>query len=140
MAQLSPDERKLFTDKNFVVLATTRKDGRPRAVTLWVDADGDDILVNGARSRAWIENIRRDPRVALAIFDLNEPYRRVSVQGTVTAIVDEGANEHYGKLTQKYRGLSEEEWRRRSTDPNRPPPEDRTVVRIRPDRVISRPA
>jgi hypothetical protein len=52
MAQLSADERKLFTDKNFVILATTRKDGRPRAVTLWVDVDGDEILINGARSRA----------------------------------------------------------------------------------------
>ncbi|HTE86624.1 MAG TPA: TIGR03618 family F420-dependent PPOX class oxidoreductase [Dehalococcoidia bacterium] len=111
MAQLSSEERQLFTDRNFVVLARTHKDGRPRAVTLWVDVDGDEIIVNGARSRAWIENLRRDPRVALAIFDLNEPYRRVSVQGTVTAIVDEGASEHYGRLTQKYRGLTEEEWR-----------------------------
>jgi PPOX class probable F420-dependent enzyme len=134
MAQLSPEERKLFNDKNFVVLSTTRKDGRPRSVTLWVDVDGDEILVNGARSRAWIENLRRDPRVALAIFDLADPYQRVSVQGTVTAVVDAGANEHYARLRQKYRGLTEEESRRRSADA-----EDRIVVRIRPDRVTSRP-
>jgi PPOX class probable F420-dependent enzyme len=134
MAQLSPEDRKLFNDKNFVVLSTTRKDGSPRSVTLWVDVDGDEILVNGANSRAWIQNLRRDPRVALAIFDLADPYQRVSVQGTVTAIVDEGANDHYARLRQKYRGLSEEESRRRSADA-----EDRTVVRIRPDRVVSRP-
>jgi PPOX class probable F420-dependent enzyme len=134
MAQLSPEDRKLFNDKNFVVLSTTRKDGRPRSVTLWVDVDGDEILVNGANSRAWIQNLRRDPRVALAIFDLADPYQRVSLQGTVTAIVDEGANDHYARLRQKYRGLSEEESRRRSADA-----EDRTVVRIRPDRIVSRP-
>jgi PPOX class probable F420-dependent enzyme len=136
MAALNPDERKLFSDKNFVVLATTRSDGTPRAVTLWVDVEGDEILVNGARSRAWIKNLQRDPHVALAIFDLQEPYRRVSVQGTVTQITDDGADEHYGRLAQKYRGYTPEQYAERLR--TRPLTEHRTLVRIRPDRVIAR--
>jgi PPOX class probable F420-dependent enzyme len=136
MAALSPEERKLFSDKNFVVLATTRADGTPRAVVLWVDVDGDEILVNGARSRAWVKNLRRDPHVALAIFDLQEPYRRVSLQGTVSEITDDGADEHYGRLAQKYRGYTPEEYKQRLE--TRPLTEHRTIVRIRPERVIAR--
>jgi PPOX class probable F420-dependent enzyme len=138
MAGLTAAEKKLFTDKNFVVLSTTRRDGRPRAVVLWVDVDGDDLLVNGARSRAWIGNLRRDPRVALAIFDLQEPYRRVSVQGAAIEITDAGADEHYLSLVQKYRGLSPDEYRARRERAGGGDAEHRTIVRIRPETVTSR--
>ena len=76
--------------------------------------------------------------MALAIFDLSEPYRRVSIQGTVTRVTDEGADEHYARLTQKYRGISAEEYRAQQGRPDRPPAEHRTIVRIMPGRVISR--
>jgi PPOX class probable F420-dependent enzyme len=138
MAALSPAERQIFTDTNFVVLATTRKDGRPRAVVLWVDVDGDDILINGGRTREWIKNLRRDPRVALGIFDRQEPYRYVSVQGTVTEVTDDGADEHYASLREKYRGISPQRNRPQQGSGERPPAEHRTIVRVRPDRVISR--
>jgi PPOX class probable F420-dependent enzyme len=134
MAELSPSERKLFTDLNFVVLSTTRADGRPRSVVLWVDVDGGDILINGGRSREWIKNLRRDPRVALAIFDRQEPYRYVSIQGTVTSVTDEGADEHYASLRTKYRGASQQQ----GGGTARPPAEHRTLVRVQPDRIISR--
>jgi PPOX class probable F420-dependent enzyme len=137
MPELSPAERKLFTDTNFVVLATTRKDGRPRAVVLWVDVDGDDILINGGRTREWIKNLRRDPRVALAIFDRQEPYRYVSVQGTVTEVTDEGADAHYASLREKYRRITRSRPQAAGAEA-RPPAEQRTLVRVRPDRIISR--
>lgn len=138
VATLSGAERKLFTENNFVVLATTRRDGTPRAIVLWVDVDGDDILLNGARSRAWIKNLRRDPTVALAIFDLHEPYRRVYVQGTVIAIGDEGADEHYAALTRRYRGAAAVEARARTPRPAGAEPVHRTIVRIRPESISSR--
>lgn len=139
MPELSPAQRKLFTDTNFVVLATTRKDGRPRAVVLWVDVDGDDILINGGRTREWIKNLRRDPRVALAIFDRQEPYRYVSVQGTVTEVTDDGADEHYASLREKYRGILPQRTRSQAAGADaRPPSEQRTLVRVRPDRIIAR--
>jgi PPOX class probable F420-dependent enzyme len=138
MAELSAAERKLFTDKNFVILATTRRDGSPRTVVLWVDLDGEDLIVNGAHTRAWISNLHRDPRVALAIFDLQEPYRRVTVQGTVVEITDAGANEHYLSLVQKYRGLSPVEYQARRERAGGGEAEQRTIVRIRPSGIISR--
>jgi len=138
MAELSPAEKQLFLDKNFVVLATTRRDGNPRAVVLWVDVDGQDLIVNGAQRRSWIANLRRDPRVALTIFDLQEPYRRVAVQGTVTQITDDGADEHYLSLVQKYRGLTPAEYQARRERAGGAEAEHRTIVRIRPQTIASR--
>jgi PPOX class probable F420-dependent enzyme len=137
MAALSPAERQLFTDPNFVTLATMRKDGSPRAVVLWVDVDGAEILINGGRTREWIKNIRRDPRVALAVYDRQAPYRYVAVQGTATEITDNGADDHYLSLREKYRGIAPPQ-RRPQGSGERGPSEHRTIVRVRVDRVTSR--
>lgn len=137
MVALSPAEREFFTGTNFVTLATVRKDGSPRTVVLWVDADGDDILINGGRTREWIKNIRREPRVALAVYDRQAPYRYVAVQGTATEITNEGADEHYASLREKYRGIAPPP-RPRPEGSGERPPEPRTIVRVRVDRVTSR--
>lgn len=137
MAALNPAERQFFTDPNFVTLATVRQDGSPRAVVLWVDMDGEDILINGAQSREWIKNMRRDPRVALAVYDRDTPYRYVAVQGTATQVTDDGADEHYMSLREKYRGIAPPQ-RRPQGSSDRGPSEHRTIVRVRIDRVTSR--
>ena len=136
MADLSPAQRKVFTDTNFVALAATGRDGTPRAVVLWVDADGDEIIVNGTRTRDWLRNLQRSPSVALTIFDRQDPYRRVTVLGNVTEITDEGADDHYGRLMQKYRGV--EAYQERLRREGRVASEPRTIVRIRPERITSR--
>jgi PPOX class probable F420-dependent enzyme len=138
MAALSAAEKQLFSDPNFVTLSTLRKDGRPRSVVLWVDVDGSEVLINGGRTREWINNIRRDPRVALAVYDRQAPYRYVAVQGTATAITDEGADEHYQSLREKYRGIAPPQRPRPEGSGDRPPSEHRTIVRVRVDRVTSR--
>src|SRR5439155_15411496 len=90
MAKLSPEQMKLFADKNFVAVGTVGKDGTPRNTIVWVDVDGDDILINGAQSRGWLKNLKRNPNVALTIFDTERPYRRVSVIGKAVDITTSG--------------------------------------------------
>lgn len=128
MAKLSPDQMQLFSDKNFVAVATVGKDGTPRNTIVWVDVDGDDILINGAASRAWIKNLKRNPNVALTIFDVERPYRRVSVIGKAVEITTNGGEEHIDKLAQKYGG-------RNYTDHQ--PANPRHIVRVRPETVTS---
>src|SRR3954452_13648113 len=102
LATLTQEQRRLFEDKNFVAVATVGRDGTPRNTIVWVDVDGDTVIVNGARSRAWIKNLKHNPNVALTIYDHAEPYRRVSVIGTAVEITEEGAEEHIDKLSMKY--------------------------------------
>jgi PPOX class probable F420-dependent enzyme len=104
MATFSPEDRRLFDEPNFASLATIAKDDTPRNTIIWVELVGDEILLNGYSSRAWIANLRRNPNVAIAIFDLQNPYRQVIVTGIVVEITQVGAAEHIDKLARKYTG------------------------------------
>jgi PPOX class probable F420-dependent enzyme len=128
MATLSPEQRKLFEEKNFVAVATVGKDGTPRNTIVWVDMDGDNVLINGAQSRAWIKNLKRNPNVALTIYDHERPYRRVTVIGKAIDITTQGGEESIDKLSLKYSGRPYP-----AHEPNNP----RTIVRIRPETVTA---
>ena len=66
-ATLSEGVKKLFQGPNFAHLATLMPDGSPQVTVVWVDLDGDRILVNTAEGRIKPRNVRRDPRVAISI-------------------------------------------------------------------------
>jgi PPOX class probable F420-dependent enzyme len=129
MSIFSDEQRKLFEDPNLVNVATLGKDGTPRTTAIWVDIDGDDILLNGANSRQWLANLRRDPHVALCVFDLKNPYKQVNVIGEVVDITSQGGEEHIDKLAQKYWGTNYTY--HRADDP-------RYIARVKISKVISR--
>jgi PPOX class probable F420-dependent enzyme len=128
MASLSPDQRKIFQGKNFVSIATVGKDGTPRNTVIWVDMDGEDLVVNGAASRGWLKNLRRNPNVALTIYDHENPYHRVTVLGTATEVTTNGGDDSIDRLSMKYNGR---------LYPAKDPKDPRTLVRIRPSKVTA---
>lgn len=127
MAILSDAQRKLFEDKNLVNVATLGKDGTPRSTAIWVDIDGDDILLNGPMSRKWMQNLKRDPHVALNVFDRVNIYQQVNVLGEVVDITTEGGEEHIDKLSQKYNGRDY---------PDHQPNNPRCIARVKITKVI----
>jgi PPOX class probable F420-dependent enzyme len=129
-ATLSEAEARLFAEgRNYGTLATTRPDGSPHATPIWVDFDGENVVVNTAQGRAKYRHLKRDPRVAISVFSEQDPEAYVTVSG-VAEIVDEGeaAWEHIDKLHRKYRGGA-------GQFPRGGP--ERVLVRIRPTRVYS---
>ena len=102
--KLTPDAVKLIEAKNFAHLATLKSDGSPHVAPVWVDHDGDIILINTAMGRVKHRNVTKDPRVALSIADQTDPYLRVEISGRVISQTREGAEEHIDKLAQKYTG------------------------------------
>jgi PPOX class probable F420-dependent enzyme len=128
-ARLSEAEARVFIDgRNIGTFVTLRADGSPHATFVWVDFDGENVVINTAQGRAKYRHIKRDPRVAICAFteENNEAY--VTVNG-VAEIVDEGqaAWDHMDTLERKYRG--------RDQLPRGGP--QRVLVRIRPTRVSS---
>ena len=101
---IPPNVRKLLEGKNFAHMATLMKDGSPQVTVVWVDIEGDRIIVNTAEGRAKPRNVRRDPRVAISIADQEEPERAAFIRGRVVEVTSEGAEEHVDKLARKYRG------------------------------------
>ena len=79
-ATITPEVAKLFEGKNFASFATLMNDGSPHVAPTWVDLDGNTILINTAGGRVKEKNIRRDNRIALSIYDQENPYNMVSVR------------------------------------------------------------
>jgi len=126
--RLNDADRALLAAPNFASLATTMADGGPQVSVVWIDADADTILVNTAEGRTKTENMRRDPRLAICLFDRNEPYRQLMVQGHVTGFEHEGADAHIDFLAKKYTGADVYDGHR--------PDQQRVIVRIVVDGVV----
>ncbi len=129
---LSERAQALLRRPVIATLATVRSDGSPQVTPLWVDVEGNDVLVNTAAGRVKEVNIRRDPRIALCVVDPDDPYNVVVVRGVVTEVTNDGADAHIDTLAKKYLGLDE--------FPMRQPGEVRLKVRIRPERVVMQPS
>ncbi|MDP9180351.1 MAG: PPOX class F420-dependent oxidoreductase [Chloroflexota bacterium] len=117
--------RELLDGKNFAHVATLMRDGSPQVTAVWIDVDGDRILINTAEGRTKPANVRRDPRVAISIVDQENPYRAAFIRGRVVDLVHEGAAEHIDRLSEKY-------WGRKYAHR---PGEQRVILVIEPDHV-----
>lgn len=124
---LTDAQRALFDGKNFAHLATVMPDGSPQVSPVWIELDGDDIVVNTAEGRVKTRNMRRDPRVAVSITASDDGYRMVAVRGRVVEVSQEGAEEGIDRLARKYLGVERYE--------GRTPGMVRVAVRIRPEFV-----
>ncbi|MFN8524961.1 MAG: PPOX class F420-dependent oxidoreductase [Chloroflexota bacterium] len=81
-APLESDETREFLNGPWLCrLATLDADGAPYINPLWYEYDGAGYLIVARERAAFVEHIRRDPRVSLCIDDPDGTHRRVNVQG-----------------------------------------------------------
>ena len=119
--------RDLFEKKAFASLGTLMPDGKPQVTPVWCDFDGTHVLVNSAKGRVKDRNMRRDPRVSLALIDPDNPYRYLQLQGRVVQITEEGADAHIDRMAKKYLG--------KDKYPFAQPGEVRVLYKIEPERA-----
>src|SRR5277367_4166822 len=89
----SPAARELITKKVLAHVASLDPDGSPNVSPVWVELDGDDIVINTALGRAKARNLASDARVALSLTDPDDPYATITVRGTVVTFTTDGADE-----------------------------------------------
>src|SRR5512140_496841 len=102
-------------------------DGTPQVTPVWFDFDGQHVRVNSAEGRVKDKNMRRNPNVAVAILDPENPYRYIQVRGKVVEVTKDGAEAHIDGLAKKYMGVD--------TYPMRRAGEVRVIYKILPERV-----
>ncbi len=124
--------RRIFDSRALAHVASLEPDGHPNVTPVWVELDGEEIVINTALGRAKARNLANDPRVAVSITDLDDPQANVAVRGTVVAFTTKGADEVIDRLAKKYLGVDHYPYRSEG--------EVRVTVRIRPDRIAHQPA
>ncbi|HMK31236.1 MAG TPA: PPOX class F420-dependent oxidoreductase [Terriglobales bacterium] len=114
----------LFRKRAFGSLGTLMPDGSPQVTPVWIDYDGTYVIFNSAKGRQKDRNVRRDPRVAIAVIDPENAYRYIEIRGRVVEITEEGADDHINKMAKKYLG--------KDIYPFRQPGEVRVIYKIEP--------
>jgi PPOX class probable F420-dependent enzyme len=123
MAALTEKHLDLLRGKNFAVVATVGDDGHPQTSVVWIDTDGENVVFNTTNARAKGRNLRSNPRVSISIWDNDDPYKYLEVEGDAS-LDENGAGEHINDLSHKYSGIDFHT------------PTNRVIVRVKPDRVL----
>lgn len=126
MVRLTADQVRLLNAPYFATVATVMPDGSPEATVVWIESDAEHIYFNTAVHRLKARNLRRDPRIAITVFDPEKPTERALAIRGRAELITEGAYEHADKLSRAYegkpfRGLG--------------PGEVRVIVKVTPERV-----
>ena len=119
---LTAEMIEIIDGKNFAYLATTMADGSPHVSPVWIDRDGDLLLINTVPGRMKHRNVSRDPRVAISLMQMKNPYRHLLIKGRVIEQTQQGALNHIDRLARKYLG-KDYSWKDRN----------RIVLRIKPE-------
>src|SRR3954469_4379534 len=124
---LDDDVTRLAHGPNLATVVTLMPNGQPQALLTWIDADGDELLVNTEPQRQRARNVARDPRITVLIHSADNPWDWAEVRGHVsgTTTGQEGGAP-MDALSHKYVG----------TDYANPiGPDGRIILRIAPDKV-----
>jgi len=123
---ISPDARAFLATPRFATIATVGPDGAPHQAVIWYMLDGDDLIINSRPERRWPRNLAADPRISMAIHELEQPEHWFGLKGRAELLHD-GA-----EATADIQALA----RRYGADPGKYAGQDRVSYRIRVERVF----
>lgn len=133
--KMTPEQVRAFlmTGTRTGKLATVDASGQPHVVPIWFVLDGDDVVFTTGERTIKGRNLRRDPRVAMAVDDERPPYAYVQVRGRASLGGDPGDLLHWAtSIGARYMGGERaEEFGRRNAVPGE------MLVRIRVERVVA---
>ena len=103
--KLDPEIRRILDGAPLVHLATVMADGAPHSVTIWAAPHGDRIAILTGPDSLKARNMRRDPRVALSLTPVDNPYAPVAIRGRVVEWIEcDEAWEIIDPIAMKYIG------------------------------------
>jgi len=127
---IPPEAYPMLDAPEFATIATINPNGYPQLSVVWIERDGNDLLVSTIRGRRKFLNMEADPKVTVLVFPKDNPYSYVEVRGTVT-MTEEGGRELIDRLNDAYTGTG-----RYTGDDGTD--NVRVVCRITPEKVVTR--
>jgi len=102
---LNPDVRGVLDGTSIAHIASVLPDGAPHSVPVWIGAQGDHVVILTGPGSRKARNLRRDPRVALSIAPVDNPFQPVTLRGRVVEwLAGDAAWEIIDRLSTKYTG------------------------------------
>jgi len=101
---LSPEVKQLIDRANFAHLATLMADGSPQSVPVWIEREGERLVVCTGEGSLKAKNTSRDARVALSMVDFHNPYEEVQIRGRVVERRPDSDFKMMDAISHKYTG------------------------------------
>ncbi len=101
---LNEEIKALFRGANFAHFATVMADGSPQVAPVWVDLEGDRILVGTSEPSLKGRNTKRDARVGISIVAQNNPYVEAQIRGRVVERRSDPGLAVKDRIARKYTG------------------------------------
>ncbi|MDQ2623092.1 MAG: PPOX class F420-dependent oxidoreductase [Actinomycetota bacterium] len=127
MSRIPAEAMYLLEGPHYANVATLNPDGSPQVTPVWINHEGDTVLINTTRDRLKHRNLKADPRVSISVSDSDDPYKALLIQGRVMEITEDGADDHINALAKQY--LDQDEY------PFAQPGEVRVRVLIHPEKA-----
>ncbi|HEY8761618.1 MAG TPA: pyridoxamine 5'-phosphate oxidase family protein [Candidatus Dormibacteraeota bacterium] len=109
MTTTIPDElRDLFDEPALAHVSYLNRKGQIVSFPLWVDRDGDRILVSSPVGSRKGKSLRERDQVAVSIVSAKNPWHWVSVSGRVVDIQPDDNLAFIDRMAQKYLGTNYE--------------------------------
>ena len=102
--RLPAEVKRVLDGRCFGHLATLQPDGGPKVEPVWLGREGDRVLVATDERTLKGRNMQRDPRVAISIIALENPYEQVLIRGRVVEIRPDRELAGLDALSHKYLG------------------------------------
>jgi PPOX class probable F420-dependent enzyme len=133
-----PDTHKdLLIEPINGVLTTMMPDGQPQMSIIWVDFDGEYVLINTTLERQKGVNMRANPKVNVLVIDPKNGSRFLEVRGEVVEITDESAILHADKQTQAYSNNMQQRFYGDVYPVGQQEKETRVIVKISPKKITT---
>jgi len=102
---IDPEVREVLDGTSTAHLATILPDGAPHSVPVWVGTEGDYVAILTGPETLKARNLRRDPRVALSLTPVDNPFHPILIRGRVVEWLEgDAAWEVVDRIAQKYIG------------------------------------
>lgn len=128
MLALPDSVKRLIEAKSYANFATLMPDGSPHVTQVWVDHEGDTVIINTFEGSQKHRNAVRNPKVALDVVDPSNPYNLAVIRGLVKEVTFEGAEEQIDRMARKYQGVEKYQMRQ--------PGVRRVLIKIEPTHVV----
>lgn len=119
------------------VLTTMMRDGQPQMSVVWVDCDGQHILINTTIERQKSKNMLANSRVNVLVIDPQNGSRFLEIRGEAVMFTEEGAVAHADKQTRAYSNNTKQRFYGDIYPVEQQEKETRVIVKILPKKVTT---